>query len=162
MTPLAAPARAVAVLAAVLLVVTLGARGLSPVPDLALVLVVAWALLRGPLVGAAAGLATGWLLDLVPPGATHLGVTALAYAAAGYLAGRARVEGPVAAPRVAVVALAAALLVEGVDVLGALMVGAPVALADVALRCLLTATVAAVVVPLVVAAERGLVRRAHG
>lgn len=162
MTLLAVPVRALSVLAAVLLVVTLGARGLSPVPDLALVLVVAWALLRGPLVGAAAGLGTGWLVDLVPPGATHLGVTALAYAGAGFLAGRARVEGPVAAPRVALVALGAALLVEGVDVVRALAVGAPVGLSEVAVRCLLTATVAAVVVPVVVAAERGAVRRARG
>jgi rod shape-determining protein MreD len=161
-TLLAAPVRLAAVLAAVLLVVTLGSRGLSPLPDLALVLVVAWALLRGPVVGAAAGLATGWLVDLVPPGATHLGVTALAYAAAGFLAGRARVEGPVAAPVVAAVALGASAFVEGVDVVRALAVSAPVALTDVAVRCLLTATVAAVVVPLVVAAERGALRRAHG
>jgi rod shape-determining protein MreD len=162
MTPVAALTRGALVLAAVLLVVTLGARGISPVPDLALVLVVAWALLRGPLVGAAAGLATGWLVDLVPPGPTHLGVTALAYAAAGFVAGRSRVEGPVAAPRVAIVALAAVALVESVAVVGALAVSAPVDLAAVALRCLLTATVAAVVVPLVVGAERGLVRRRYG
>ena len=162
MTPLAAAARGAAVLLAVLLVVGLGARGLSPVPDLALVLVVAWALLRGPLVGATAGLAAGWLVDLVPPGSTHLGVTALVYAAAGFLAGRSRVEGPVAAPRVALVALGAAALVEGVAVVGALAVSAPVDPAEVAVRCLLTATVASVVVPLVVGAERGLVRRRYG
>jgi rod shape-determining protein MreD len=162
MTPVAALTRGALVLAAVLLVVTLGARGISPVPDLALVLVVAWALLRGPLVGAAAGLATGWLVDLVPPGPTHLGITALVYAAAGFVAGRSRVEGPVAAPRVAIVALAAVALVESVAVVGALAVSAPVDLAVVALRCLLTATVAAVVVPLVVGAERGLVRRRYG
>ena len=51
MTRLAAPARLVALLAAVLAVVALSARHLAPVPDLVLVLVVAWALLRGPLVG---------------------------------------------------------------------------------------------------------------
>ncbi len=162
MTPVAALARGALVLAAVLLAVTLGARGLSPVPDLALVLVVAWALLRGPLVGAAAGLATGWLVDLVPPGPTHLGVTALVYAAAGYLAGRSRVEGPVAAPRVAVVALGAAVLVEAVAVVGALTVSAPVDVVEVGLRCLLTATVAAFAVPLVLGAERSLVRRRFG
>lgn len=162
MTPVAAAARAALVLGAVLLVVTLGARGVSPVPDLALVLVVAWALLRGPLAGAAVGLATGWLVDLVPPGPTHLGVTALVYAAAGYLAGRSRVEGPVAAPRVALVALGAVVVVEGVAVVRALAVSAPVDGTEVLVRCLLTATVAAVVVPLVVSAERGLVRRRYG
>ena len=162
MGPAAVVVRAGAVLAAVLLVVTLAARHVSPVPDLVLVLVVAWALLRGPVAGAAIGLGTGWLLDLVPPGSSHLGVLALTYAAGGALAGRARVEGPVAASRVAVVALTASALVEGVGVVGALAVSAPVALADVALSCLLTATVAAIVVPLVVGAERGLVRRRYG
>lgn len=160
--PLAALLRGLAVLVAVLLAVTLGARHVAVLPDLALVLVVAWALVRGPATGAAVGLATGWLLDLVPPGSEHLGVQALTYAAAGLLAGRARVEGPVAAPRVALVALAASAVVEGVGVLGALAVRAPVDVAGVLAQCLLTATVAAIVVPLVVAAERGLTRRRYG
>lgn len=162
MGPVAGLLRGLALLTCVLLVVTLAARHVAPVPDVVLVLVVAWALLRGPAVGAAVGLAAGWLLDVVPPGSSHLGMLALTYAAAGWLAGRARVEGPVAAPRVAVVALTASLVVEGVGVVAALAVGAPVSLGAVAVSCLLTATTAAVVVPLVVAAERGLVRRRYG
>jgi rod shape-determining protein MreD len=154
--------RGLVVLVAVLLVVTFGARHVPVVPDLVLVLVVAWALLRGPVAGAAVGLAAGWLLDLVPPGSAHLGVQALTYAAAGAFAGRVRIEGPVAAPRVALVALGASAIVEGVGVLGALAVGAPVDLVAVLVQCLLTATVAALAVPLVVAAERGLVRRRYG
>lgn len=154
--------RGLAVLVAVLLVVTLGARHVPLVPDVVLVLVVAWALLRGPVSGAAVGLAAGWLLDLVPPGSAHLGVQALTYAAAGAFAGRVRLEGPVAAPRVAVVALGASAIVEGVGVLGALAVGSSVALGAVVVQCLLTATVAALVMPVVVAAERGLVRRRFG
>mgnify|MGYP003896506587 CR=1 FL=1 len=134
----------------------------SRVLDLVLVLVIAWALLRGPWVGAAAGLGAGWLLDLVPPGSEHLGVQALTYAAAGALAGRFRVEGPVAAPRVALVALGCATVVEGLGVLGALASRAPVDVAEVAVRCLLTASVAALVVPLVVSAERSVVRRRFG
>jgi rod shape-determining protein MreD len=160
--PAATVVRVAVLLGAVLLLAGLGARHVSLVPDLALVLVVAWALLRGPVAGAAVGLAAGWLLDLVPPGSTHLGVLALTYAAAGAVAGRARVEGPVGAPHVAAVALTASALVEGVGVVAALAVGAPVDLAGTALSCLLTATVAALVVPLVVAAERGLVRRRYG
>jgi rod shape-determining protein MreD len=162
MTRLVPVARAVALLAAVLLVVALAARHLAPVPDLVLVLVVAWGLLRGPVVGAVAGLAAGWLLDLVPPGSEVLGQQALVYAAAGLLSGRFRVEGPVAAPRVAIVALAAAGLVEGVGVVRALAVSAPVDLALVGLRCLLTATVAALLVPVVVRAERAVLRRRFG
>ena len=161
-TPVAALLRGLAVLAAVLLVVGLGARHVTLVPDLVLVLVVAWALLRGPVAGAGVGLAAGWLLDVVPPGSTHLGAQALTYALAGALAGRTRLEGRVAAPRVALVALGASAVVEGVGVLGALAVSAPVDLAAVVVQCLLTATVAALVVPLVVAAERGLVRRRFG
>jgi rod shape-determining protein MreD len=158
----AAVLRGVGVLVAVLLAVTLAARHVTVVPDLALVLVVAWALLRGPVAGAAAGLAAGWLVDVVPPGSAHLGVQALTYAAAGALAGRARLEGPVAAPRVAVVALGAAAVVEGIGVLAALAVGAPVDLVAVVAQCLLTATVAALVVPLVASAERGVARRRFG
>ena len=154
--------RGLTVLVAVLLVVTLGARHVPVVPDLVLVLVVGWALLRGPVAGATAGLAAGWLLDVVPPGSSHLGVQALTYAVAGALAGRARVEGPIAAPRVALVALGAAGVVQGVGVLAALATGAPADLGAVAVQCLLTATVAALLVPLVVAAERGLARRRFG
>ena len=83
--------------------------------------------------GAAVGLAAGWLLDLVPPGSTHLGVQALTYAAAGALAGRARVEGPVTAGRASPswrsVPPSSS---RAVGVLGALAVGAPVDLAAVA------------------------------
>ncbi len=155
-------ARGAALVAAVVLAVTLGARHVAPVPDLVVVLVVAWALWRGPVAGAVAGLAGGWVLDLVPPGAEVLGMHALTYAVAGLLAGRFRVEGPVAAPRVAVVALGASVVVVGAGVLQALAGRAPVDLLDAGLRCLLTATVAALVVPLVVGAERLVLRRRFG
>ncbi len=154
--------RPLALLAAVLAVVILGARHLTPAPDLVLVLVVAWALLHGPAVGAAVGLGAGWLLDVVPPGSPGLGFAALTYAAAGAVAGRFRVEGPVSAPLVAGVALISSALVEGVSIVRALAVSAPVDLAGSLLATLLTATVAAVLVPLVVAAERTVARRRFG
>jgi rod shape-determining protein MreD len=154
--------RGAALVVAVLLGVGLGARHVAPVPDLVLVLVVAWSLFRGPAAGAVAGLAGGWVVDLVPPGAQPLGTHALAYALAGLLAGRARHEGPVAAARVAVVTLGAAAVVEGVDVVRALAVSAPVDLGAVGVRALFTATVGALVVPLVVRAERAVVRRRFG
>ncbi len=162
MAPLGHLVRGVALVAAAVLAVTLGARHVAPVPDLVVVLVVAWALWRGPVAGAVAGLAGGWVLDLVPPGAEVLGVHALTYAAAGLLAGRFRVRGPVAAPAVAVVALGGSVVVVGVDVLHSLAVRAPVDLLDAGLRCLLTATVAALVIPLVVGAERAVLRRRFG
>jgi rod shape-determining protein MreD len=132
-TPVVAVLRGLAVLVAVLLGVTLAARQVPVVPDLVLVLVVAWALSNGPVAGAAIGLAAGWVLDLVPPGSSHLGVQALTYAVAGALAGR-----------------------------GALAVSAPVDMVAVAVQCLLTATLAALVVPLVAGAERSLARRRYG
>jgi rod shape-determining protein MreD len=162
MSRVAVPLRVLAVVVAVLAVVGLAARHVAPVPDLVLVLVVAWALLRGPVVGGVAGLGAGWLLDLAPPGSGLLGAQALTYAAAGVLAGRFRVEGPVPAPRVGLVALVASLLVEGVGAVQALAVSAPVDPALLGLRCLLTATVAAALVPLVVRAERSVLRRRFG
>lgn len=162
MRALALAGRGAALVLAVLLGVILGARHLAPVPDLVVVLVVAWALFRGPVAGAVAGLAGGWVVDLVPPGGQPLGAHALAYALAGFVAGRFRHEGPVGAARVALITLAAACMVEGIDVVRALAVSAPVDVAEVALRLVLTATVGALVVPVVVGAERAVVRRRFG
>ncbi|MBR7744503.1 rod shape-determining protein MreD [Phycicoccus sp. BSK3Z-2] len=154
--------RGLALVLAALAAATLGARGVAVGPDLVVVLVVAWGLFRGPWAGAAAGLAGGWVVDLVPPGAEPLGAHALAYAVAGLLAGRLRHAGPTPAPRVAGVTLLGAAVVEAVEVLRALTLGAPVDLAPLAVRVLLTATVAAVLVPVVVGAERAAVRRRYG
>lgn len=52
-------------------------------PDLALLVVAAVALLHRPSTGLLVGLAAGWLVDLVPPGAAPLGAGALTYAAVG-------------------------------------------------------------------------------
>lgn len=57
-------------------------------PDLTLLVVVALALLGGSRSGATAGLAAGLLVDLTPPGAGPLGLTAVAYGLAGLVAGR--------------------------------------------------------------------------
>ncbi|WP_051750313.1 hypothetical protein [Phycicoccus jejuensis] len=162
MRPLGLLARTALLVLAAVLLAALAARHVRPVPDLVAVLVVGWALWRGPVAGALAGLAGGWALDLVPPGADLLGLHALVYAGAGLLAGRLRVEGPVGAARVAGTALVVSGLVEGADVLRALSVRAPVDLGEVVVRVLLTATVAALVVPLVVRAERAVVRRRFG
>lgn len=59
-------------------------------PDLVVLAVAAAALLHRPSTGLLVGLAGGWLLDLVPPGATPMGASALTYAAVGYLLGLGR------------------------------------------------------------------------
>ncbi|MGL5828771.1 MAG: rod shape-determining protein MreD, partial [Angustibacter sp.] len=63
-------------------------RWSGPAPDITLLVVISMAVLRGPRVGLTVGLAAGVLADLVPPSAGLLGWTALAYGAAGALAGR--------------------------------------------------------------------------
>lgn len=53
------------------------------VPDLMIVVVAVTALTKGPWAGALIGLAGGWLIDLVPPGASPMGGSAVVYAAVG-------------------------------------------------------------------------------
>ena len=62
------------------------------VPDLALLLVVAAALVRGPSYGAVLGLVAGLAVDIAPPADGIAGRWALALAVAGWLAGLARGE----------------------------------------------------------------------
>ncbi len=87
-------------------------------PDLVLIVVAATALMRGPWAGAAMGLGGGWLIDLIPPGSTLLGATAVAYLGVGASLGLARryvVTSPTTLPvlPLAAVALASVLLLAG-------------------------------------------------
>jgi rod shape-determining protein MreD len=75
------------------------------VPDLALVLVVAAALVRGPEFGALTGFVAGLAIDLAPPADHVAGRWALALVIVGYLAGRLRYDA--ASPVSAVLAVAA-------------------------------------------------------
>jgi rod shape-determining protein MreD len=63
------------------------------VPDLALIVVVAAALVRGPEYAAAVGFAAGLVLDLAPPADHTAGRWALSFVIVGYLAGLAKPEG---------------------------------------------------------------------
>ena len=78
-----------ATLLAVLIEVTLLSRLGIPgaTPDLVVVTVVAIALAMGPVQGAAAGFASGVLIDLAPPGDTLLGVNAVVYILIGLVTG---------------------------------------------------------------------------
>ena len=129
------------------------------VPDLVVLAVAASAVLRGPVHGALLGLAAGWVVDLVPPAGSPLGVTALLYAAAGAAAGLLRHRGN----RGALVPVAAAVLaatVVGAGRLGLAVLGeAPLDPAGAATRLVATVVAALVVVPLTVAVDRALVRR---
>ena len=157
--PVIAVLRALLLLGAVLAVLTLAARGVSPTPDLVLLTVLAVALRSGPVGGAGFGLLAGWLLDLVPPGASHPGTTALLYAVAGALAGRWRRSGPVGAAWLALVGLATAALTQAVPVVVDLATAVPVDLPSLGGRVALTTVAAAVVVPVVLGLETGIRRR---
>jgi rod shape-determining protein MreD len=88
--------RALAVTAVVLAAVTVQ-LGVLPsiaiadvVPNLVLVVVIGFALARGPEYGALLGFAAGLALDLAPPADHTAGRWALAFVVVGYLAGLAR------------------------------------------------------------------------
>ena len=148
--------RAALALLAVVLSSVLGARGVPVPSSLLLVVVVAVGLAAGPLPGALLGLAGGWLVDLTPPGTDLLGISALTHAGAGWVSGRAtRVSGwPLWWP--AAVAAAGWAVVAVVPVLRALTTGAPLDLVGLLVDLVLTASVALVAVPAVIAVDRRL------
>lgn len=148
--------RGVLLLIAVTAMVTLAARGIDIAPDLLAVVIGAVALRGRWAAGAGVGLAGGWILDLMPPGAAVVGVSALLYAAGGALAGRLHRPGPVPWFLVVAAALAVTLVVDGVGVALALGRSGPVAWPVLAARLLATATVALVVGPLLLRADRRL------
>jgi rod shape-determining protein MreD len=63
------------------------------VPDLALLLVIGAALVRGPTYAALVGFAAGLVLDLAPPADHTAGRWALAFVLVGYLTGMAKPDG---------------------------------------------------------------------
>ena len=77
------------VVAVVLQTAVLGQVAVDGVaPDVALVLVIAAALVRGPEFGAWVGFLAGVLVDLAPPADHLVGRWALAFVVVGFLAGR--------------------------------------------------------------------------
>lgn len=94
------------VVAVVLQTAVLGQVAVDGVaPDVALVLVIAAALVRGPEFGAGVGFLAGVLVDLAPPADHLVGRWALAFVVVGFLAGRLRHEA--GSPVGAVLAVAA-------------------------------------------------------
>lgn len=144
--------RAVLLVAAVLLPSAWPAG--VPRPDLVVLVVAAAALLHRPSTGVLVGLAGGWLVDLVPPGAEPLGASALTYAAVGLLLGLARPALSVSPllPWVAA-GLAAATVLTARGVAGAAGLGlAPPG--ELAWSWLITMLVAVPVLPALMVLER--------
>ncbi|HEU4999882.1 MAG TPA: rod shape-determining protein MreD [Lapillicoccus sp.] len=150
------------VLVAALAVATLLPRFGVParyLPDLVVLVVAASAVVRGPAHGALLGLAAGWVVDLVPPGGSPLGLTALLYAAAGATAGlfhRAASRSLVGA----VLGLAAATaVVELGRVCVAILGDGVVDLGSAATRTAVTVAVGLVALPALLGVDRALTRR---
>ena len=119
------------------------------VPNLVLILVVGWAVARGPQAGMAVGFAGGLLLDLAPPADHVAGRWALALVCVGYLAGQMRspIRGPRLQQMLATVAVGSfvgtslfaltGLLLEDGEVGSSLAVIATAVLADLAAALIL-------------------------
>ena len=154
--------RTSAVLVAALSVATVLPRFGVPtrfLPDLVVLVVASSAVVRGPAHGALLGLAAGWVVDLVPPGGSPLGVTALVYATAGAVAGlahRAASRGLLGA----LLGLAAAtVVVEIGGVCVAILGDGSFDLAAAATRTLTTLAVGLLALPLLLGVDRSLTRR---
>lgn len=145
-------------LAAAVVVVPLAARGLAPVPDLVVVLVSAIALRRGWRAGVVAGLAGGWILDLLPPGASVVGLSALVYAVAGAAAGRLHRPGPVPFVLVALATGLATIVVDGLGLVVALVQQGTIDGVALLFRLLATMTVGLVLGPGLVRLDGALTR----
>ncbi|WP_270887636.1 rod shape-determining protein MreD [Pedococcus sp. 5OH_020] len=151
--------RLLLLVATVVLSGTVTARTARLSPDLVMPVVVAAALWSGPTRGALFGLGAGWVVDLVPPGASTLGSSALLYAACGLVAGAGRREGSSPWAWLAVVGAAASAVGSLGRALVALGSGAPLLPVELAGTLLLTCVLCAVAVPPLLRVEHALARR---
>jgi rod shape-determining protein MreD len=149
--------RALAVAALIVLTVTLQVSIFSNlsiggvVPDLALLVVVAAALVRGPDYAAVIGFAAGLVLDLAPPADATAGRWALAFVVVGYLTGLARPEGELSIVNTLFIVAAGAFIGTSVYALTGLVLGDPGVTVGSAFRVVpLTVVYDVLITPLVV------------
>lgn len=95
------------------------------VPNLALLLVVAAALVRGPEFAAVLGFLAGLALDLAPPADHVAGRWALALVVAGYLAGRVRYDVRTSALAAVITVAASSFIATSVFALSGLLLSDP-------------------------------------
>ena len=118
---------AAAVLVAVVLQVSvfpyLAVGGVAP--NLALLLVVAAALVRGPDLAAVIGFASGLAIDLAPPADHVAGRWALALVVVGYLAGRVRHDARTSALAAVVTVAACSFVATSLYALGGMLLHDP-------------------------------------
>ncbi len=131
------------------------------VPDLALLLVVAAAIVRGPAYGSVLGLFAGLAVDLAPPADGVIGRWALALALAGWLAGQARGDARQSAFATLVTVAVSSLAATSIYALSGLLLAEPGITVASALQVLPVAllydvAVTPLVVPLVMVILRTL------
>jgi rod shape-determining protein MreD len=154
--------RTAAVLLAALAVATVLPRfGVSSryLPDLVVLVVAASAVVRGPAHGALLGLAAGWVVDLVPPGGSPLGLTALLYAAAGAAAGLFRRSASRGLVGAVLGLTAATVVVELGGVCVAILGDGVVDLGSAVTRSAVTVAVGLLALPALLGVDRALTRR---
>lgn len=93
------------------------------VPDLALLLVIAAAFVRGPDFAAGLGFVAGMVLDLAPPADHTAGRWAFALVVAGYLAGRVRTDARNSAAAALVTVGACSFVASSVFALSGVIIG---------------------------------------
>ncbi|QNN53393.1 rod shape-determining protein MreD [Nocardioides mesophilus] len=104
------------------------------VPNLALLVVVAAALVRGPDFAAVLGFASGLAIDLAPPADHVAGRWALALVVVGYLAGRVRQDAGSSAMSAVLVVAASSFVGTSIFALSGMVLGDPALPATEALR----------------------------
>ena len=132
-------------------------------PDLVLIGVVATAVLRGPVHGALVGLVAGWVVELVPPVGSPLGLTPLVMMLGGLVGGlfqrvSSRTVGRARRRR----SLAAGVVVLLGRVASAIAAEGSVSAADGLGRLASTVAVGLLALPVLLAVDRALVRRRLG
>ena len=94
-------------------------------PDVALLVVISAALVRGPEYAAVVGFGAGLLLDLAPPADHTAGRWALAFVVVGYLAGLVRRDARVSALAAVVVVAAGSFVATSLFALTGVVLGDP-------------------------------------
>jgi rod shape-determining protein MreD len=153
------------VLVAALVSATLLPRlGVAPhwVPDLVLVGVAATAVLRGPVHGALVGLLAGWVVELVPPVGSPIGLIPLVMMAGGLAGGFFRRPSSRSRLRAPAALLAAAGVVLAGRLASAVLAEGSVDLGDSVWRLVSTLAVGVLLLPAFLALDRSLVRRRLG
>ena len=130
------------------------------VPNLVLVVVISFALARGPEYGVLVGFAAGLILDLAPPADHTAGRWALAFVVVGYLAGLARRDARASALAAVLVVAAGSFIGTSLFALSGLLLQDPGVTFEGVMHVLPIALVYDVVLtPLVVPAVLALMRR---